>query len=46
MSIEQKRAEVAKLYSGESWRRRVLNMSDAQIFAIYNKQVKKPKNNR
>lgn len=41
MSIEQMRAEVIKLYPGEGWRRRALNMSDAQIFAIYNKQVKK-----
>lgn len=41
MSIEQMRAEVMKLYSGENWRRRVLQMSDAQIFAIYKKQVKK-----
>ena len=41
MSIEQMRAEVAKLYPGESWKRRARDMSDAQIFAIYNKQVKK-----
>jgi hypothetical protein len=41
MSIEQMRAEVAKLYSGESWKRRVRDMSDAQILAIYNKQVRK-----
>ena len=41
MSIEQMRAEVAKLYTGEAWKRRVLNMSDAQIIAIYNKRVKK-----
>ena len=41
MSIEQMRAEVANLYPGESWKCRVRDMSDAQIFAIYNKQVKK-----
>lgn len=41
MSIEQMRAEVAKLYSGESWRRRVRDMPDKQILAIYNKQVRK-----
>ena len=41
MSIEQMRTEVANLYPGEAWKRRVRDMSDAQIFAIYNKQVKK-----
>ena len=39
MSIEQMRAEVANLYPGESWKRRVLNMSDAQVFAIYQKNA-------
>lgn len=41
MSIEQMRAEVANLYSGEAWKRRVHNMPDAQILAIYNSRVKK-----
>ena len=41
MSIEQMRAEVANLYPGESWKRRVLNMSDAQVFAIYQKKCRR-----
>lgn len=39
MSIEQMRNEVMKLYSGRGWQIRVLAMTDAQIFAIYNKSV-------
>lgn len=39
MTIEQMRAEVAKLYSGYSWRERVARMPDGQILAIYQKQV-------
>lgn len=39
MSIEQMRNEVMKLYSGRGWQIRVLAMSDAQIFSIYNKSV-------
>lgn len=41
MSIEQMRNEVIKLYPGASWKNRVMNMSDAQILAIYNRMVKK-----
>ena len=41
MSIEQMRAEVAKLYSGVAWKLRVQAMSDAQILAIYNKQIRR-----
>lgn len=40
MSIEQMRAEVIKLYPGEGWRRRVRDMSDAQVFAIYQKKCR------
>jgi hypothetical protein len=40
MSIEQMRAEVIKLYPGNGWKTRVLNMSEAQIIAIYNRQIK------
>ena len=40
MSIEQMRNEVMKLYPGPCWQKRVKNMTDAQIFAIYNKSVK------
>jgi len=39
MSIEQMRAEVAKLYPGYTWKMRVQAMSDVQILAIYNKQL-------
>ena len=39
MTIEQKRAEVAKLYSGQKWRDKVAKMSNDQIGAIYNHQV-------
>ncbi len=39
MTIEQMRAEVARLYPGEGWRRRVAAMPDGQILAIYNRQV-------
>lgn len=39
MTIEQMRAEVAKLYPGDGWHRRVASMHDGQILAIYNKQV-------
>lgn len=39
MTIEQMRREVMKLYPGQGWRSRVLNMTEAQIFAIYNKSV-------
>ena len=39
MTIEQMRLEVAKLYSGYSWRERVARMPDGQILAIYQKQV-------
>lgn len=41
MSIEQMRNEVIKLYPGRGWQSRVLAMTDAQIFAIYNKSVNK-----
>ena len=41
MSIEQMRAEVAKLYPGYAWKMRVQAMSDAQILAIYNKQIRR-----
>ena len=40
MSVEQMRAEIMKLYPGSGWRSRVLKMSDAQVVAIYNKQIK------
>ena len=39
MTIEQMRAEVAKLYHGQKWKERVASMSDKQILAIYNGQI-------
>lgn len=45
--MEQKRAFVGDLYPGPSWKRRVKQMSDAQILAIYLREQKKkeqPKN--
>ena len=39
MTVEQMRAEVAKLYPGEKWKERVAKMSDGQILAIYKRQV-------
>ena len=39
MTIEQMRAEVARLYSGVGWKQKVAAMPDNQILAIYNRQV-------
>lgn len=39
--IETMREYVRKMYSGERWRRRVHNMSDGQVTAIYLKQLAK-----
>ena len=39
MTIEQMRAEVARLYSGDGWRRKVAAMPEGQIVAIYKRQV-------
>ena len=39
MTIEQMRAEVANLYPGANWAKRVREMSERQILAIYNRQV-------
>lgn len=33
--IEQKKQALLKAYSGPSWTNRVMNMTDAQIIAIY-----------
>ncbi len=41
MTIEQMRAEVMKLYNGDAWKRRVAAMTEKQILAIYNRQVRK-----
>lgn len=47
--IELKRALVAGLYPGEGWKKKVQQMSDAQVIAIYlradtSKQDNTPKN--
>ncbi len=39
MTIEQMRAEVARLYHGQKWKDRVARMSEKQILAIYNGQI-------
>lgn len=39
MTIEQMRAEVARLYSGLGWKGKVAKMSESQILAIYSRQV-------
>lgn len=39
--IEMKRAFVEDLYPGPSWRRRVKNMPDGQIVAIYIREQEK-----
>ena len=41
MTIDQMRAEVLKLYKGDAWRMKVLNMTDAQVLAIYKKSVRR-----
>jgi hypothetical protein len=38
-NMNQKRAFVAELYSGPGWKRRVANMSDARVTAIYLKHM-------
>lgn len=40
MSIDQKRRALSKLY-GPSWVRRVDNMSDAQVAAVYETKLNK-----
>jgi hypothetical protein len=39
--IEMKRAFVADLYNGPSWKRRVRGMSDGQVIAIYFREQEK-----
>ncbi len=39
VTVELMRAEVAKLYPGDAWKNKVKSMSDAQIIAIYKRQV-------
>lgn len=39
MTIEQMRAEVARLYSGAAWQQKVAKMPEGQILAIYSRQI-------
>ena len=41
MTVNQMRAEVAKLYPGEAWKKKVENMPDYQILALYRRKVLK-----
>ena len=37
MTINEKRAAIARVYSSESWQEKVKKMSDYQVIAIYHK---------
>ncbi len=39
--IQQKRSYVANLYSGPKWKKKVKQMSDSQIIAIYLRESSK-----
>ncbi len=41
MQNQQMRSEILKISDTKSWRKRVMNMSDGQVFAIYKKQQAK-----
>jgi hypothetical protein len=41
MSDAAKRAEVADMYPGPRWKKRVANMTDAQVYAIWARQQEK-----
>jgi hypothetical protein len=41
--IEQKRAFVAEMYPGPRWKKQVARMPDSQVFAIYMREIAKPK---
>lgn len=43
MADQNKRAWVAAMYPGPKWKKRVAKMSDAQVAAIYLKEMHKPK---
>lgn len=40
--IEAKRAAIAELYSGPGWKRKVRNMTDKQVVAIYLREQRNP----
>ena len=37
MSIDEMRDRIAKVYPGEKWKRKVANMYDDQVIAVYYK---------
>jgi hypothetical protein len=41
MTDDQKRAEVSALYKSPRWKKRVRDMTDAQVFAIWKNQQKR-----
>lgn len=38
--IEAKRAQVMTAYSGDAWKKKVLEMSDSQVLAVYKRLLK------
>ncbi len=40
MKIEVMRREISNVYSGEKWKKRVKNMPENQVLAVYNSFVK------
>lgn len=44
--IEQKRAYVSDLYPGPGWKKKVREMPDSQVIAIYLRETSKPKTDK
>lgn len=44
--IESKRAFVADLYPGPGWKKKVKDMPEGQVIAIYLREQSKPKNDK
>lgn len=40
---EQERQIVSNMYPGQGWKQKVKKMSDAQVLAIYYKELSRPK---
>lgn len=40
MTIEQMRAELLRLYRGDAWKKKVAAMTEQQVLAVYNRQIK------
>lgn len=43
MSVTQMRDAITRVYSGPKWKRKVANMDDSQVIAIYNKFLREGK---